>query len=162
MQEDIGKWWDIIDESVKLTCWSQTHCFSLQISLPCAEMAWTSANPFDWAQSMRERRPLPPIRSSLRDLAGRGVINAVLDDQALFILLHALMSISWALLFRDLSDFSMVHESKILQWKDNLRKAFETWRERASALFEERRQVARSPVDMPIYWVGIPFAYMGG
>ena len=101
------------------------------------------------------------FRHSLRQLAGRGVIESELDDGALYILLHALKSVSWALLFRDLSDFSMVHDSKILQWKESLRKAFDSWLQHTGRLYSDRSLSTANPVDMPVYWIGTPFAYMG-
>ena len=101
------------------------------------------------------------FRHGLRQLAGRGIVEPELDDGALYILLHALMSVSWALLFRDLSDFSMVHDSKISQWKESLRKAFDSWQDYTGRLYNERSIGASNPVNMPVYWIGTPFAYMG-
>lgn len=38
-------------------------------------------------------------------------------------------ALSWTLLWRDLGDLSMVHESKITGWKDTLRLSFGFWRD---------------------------------
>lgn len=133
--------------------WLLTHCFSMQIPFPSTEAVWTAAQPFEWRTSLLAAGEAPTFRNALRDLAGRGVITPSLNIQSLWILLHGLISVSWTLLWRDLGDLSMVHESKITQWKESLRRAFGIWR-------QHMREIGEGG-DSHIYWAGIPFAYLG-
>jgi hypothetical protein len=134
----------------------------MEIPFPAASSVWNAQEPRAWGSEIHLRTATPlTFRTSLRDLAGRGIVASTLDAQALWILLHGLVSISWTLLWRDLADLSMVHESKIVQWKDSLRQAFGAWIQHLMTMWSNRRVEVEDTALEQLYWFGIPFAHLG-
>lgn len=130
----------------------------MQIDLPCDDAQWAATDQVAWAASTRNATKGPSFRNALRELAGLGVVPVGLSDFAMWILLHGVVSVSWTLLWRDLSDLSMVPESKITSWKDSLYRGSRSWR----VSMQERMTAAIASgglsVTSPFYWVGLPFA----
>lgn len=129
----------------------------MQIDFPSDDAPWDAPDPTSWHVSLVHSRHPPSFRNALRELAGRGVVPDNLSEISLWILLHGLVSVSWTLLWRDLGDLSMIHESSIAHWKSSLKRAFASWRSHIS------RATAMSghPLDRHIYLAGIPFAHLG-
>ncbi|WVQ85772.1 hypothetical protein IAT38_007939 [Cryptococcus sp. DSM 104549] len=136
-----------------------THCFSIQTDFPTTDPVWQATDPITWSQSLHAVPPTPTFRHSLRELIGRGNILSNLTDTSLWILLHGLISVSWSLLWRDMGDLSMVHDSKVGAWKDSMRRAFDKWRGEVSDRLALKAN--RDALDTQVYWVGIPFAQLG-
>ena len=87
-------------------------------------------------------------------MAGSGLVSNGLSNDCLWILLHALISVSWTLYFRDLGDLSMVNDGKILQWKSHLSAAFTAWVHHLEA-----KSLSLMPEDFD--WIGPCFAHLG-
>jgi hypothetical protein len=68
---------------------------------------------------------------------------------------------SWTLLWRDLADLSMVHESKITGWKDSLRGAFTHWRHTSASNMLSRTGEGSDPLEISSYWAGLPLCNLG-
>ncbi|WVW85934.1 hypothetical protein I302_107972 [Kwoniella bestiolae CBS 10118] len=142
------------------------HCYLIQIDVPCSDEVWQSSNPLEWTSALTQSARPPSFRNLLRDLAGRGYIAPGLTKLVLWILLHGLHCVQWTLLWRDLGDLSMVHVSKITNWKDSCRKAFDIWR----VYVDDNFGIAKaSPLAMsiastaehPMLSAGIPFSHLG-
>lgn len=131
----------------------------MEIPLPAPNPMWSAAGPKEWHQLVSIPSPTPSFRTSLRELAGRGLVDRSLDHQALWIILHGLVSVSWTLLWRDLGDLAMTHESKIVQWKDSLRRAFVVWVEDVEKSWSASQ--SKEPALEQLYWFGVPFARLG-
>ncbi len=129
----------------------------MQIDFPSDDAPWIALDPSSWHFSLLQSRHPPSFRNALRELAGRGVVPENLSEVSLWILLHGLISVSWTLLWRDLGDLSMIHESSISHWKTSLKRAFAAWR-----MYIARNHASSGhPLDRHIYWAGIPFAHLG-
>ncbi|KAK6909640.1 hypothetical protein I203_103661 [Kwoniella mangroviensis CBS 8507] len=142
------------------------HCYLIQIDVPCSDEVWQSSNPLEWNTALTQSVRPPSFRSLLRDLAGRGYIAPGLTKLVLWILLHGLHCVQWTLLWRDLGDLSMVHVSKITNWKDSCRKAFDTWRTYVDDNFGmSNPSLKATPLlsrpEHPMLSAGIPFSHLG-
>lgn len=143
-----------------------THCFSIEIAFPSSSASFAAPDPLSWQSALSSSPNLPSFRNALRDLTSRGQIAAELDYQCLWILLHGLISVSWTLLWRDLGDLSMVHESKITSWKESLRQGFGVWESHTEALRLRRHTQdcqagSNKDEDDQLYWAGRPFSRLG-
>jgi hypothetical protein len=135
----------------------------MQIDFPCDDATWFALDPFTWKAALQQTIEPPSFRNALRELAGRGVISPDLTEGSLWILLHGLISVSWTLLWRDLGELSMIHDSTITRWKDSLRRAFLVWRNRVRKVVEGETTNGAVP-DLPdnqVSWNGVIFAYLG-
>ena len=132
----------------------------MQIDFPCDDAIWHAPNPAGWNTALRSTTPLPSFRNALRDLAGRGGLAPHLSEISLWVLLHGLISVSWTLLWRDLGDLSMVHESKITGWKDSLRRAFESWIGHVMGM-AGATTAAGNELALSVFWSGVPYAHLG-
>lgn len=137
------------------------HCTSVQLDWPASEDAWNATSPFAWNKAQAAAPTLPSFRNALRDIISRGAVASPTSEFRLWILLHGLVSVSWTLLWRDLGDLSMIPESRVNQWKDSLRRAFVVVRDCLANLFVRRKAASPAPIDMHVYWAGIPFAHLG-
>lgn len=136
------------------------HCFSVQLDWPAGDAVWNAREPYEWNRCQRAAPRLPAFRNSLKDVITRGAIPPV-SEFALWILLHGLLSVSSTVLWRDLGDLSMIPEARITLWKDSLRRAFGAVSTRLSGLLAQRRAANDAPLDLHIYWTGIPLAHLG-
>ena len=105
---------------------------------------------------MEDTEGQPSFRQALLELASRGKILKGLSQQSLNILPHAIISVGWALIWRDLSALLMVPESKVTQSRSSLMTSLQTWVDHVGANLEEPL-LGDSPCDVS----GIPMAYMG-
>lgn len=138
------------------------HCFSMQCELPCANALWDAPDPQTWVFN-QAHNPIPgtlSLRNALRDLLGKEVVTTT-EDFGLWILLHGLLSVSWALLFRDLGALSMIGEEKIHSWKHSLSHGFQIWRTHVGRLYHDRIEGGANRFDMMIFSAGIPLCHLG-
>lgn len=124
-----------VSSSPSCSQYLMVHCYYLEVPFPSSDSLWHASSVPSW-KTQYDASALGPKEMSFRDalrlLVGKGQIVPELNDFSLWIMLHGLISICWTLLWRDLGDLSMVHESKITGWKDSLRLAFGSWQTFAS------------------------------
>ena len=125
----------------------------MEIPFPAADSVWAAEDPITWYDRLASTPQSATFRNALRELTSRGQIPDKIDSQPLWILLHGLLSVSWTLLWRDLGDLSMVSESKISQWKQNLARSFEVW--------EQRLSNTPSRQNDTLLQSGLPFSRLG-
>ncbi|KII88342.1 hypothetical protein PLICRDRAFT_175941 [Plicaturopsis crispa FD-325 SS-3] len=131
------------------------HCFSMKIELPCSDGLWQSSSVSEWRQRLGHCPVLPSFLSALRSLATHGTISRELPNFSATILLNGLVSVSWALLWRDLADLSMVQDARIIGWKDSIFRALTVWQH----FVQERPRSSDS--DRSFYQAGLPFCFLG-
>ncbi|GMK53815.1 hypothetical protein CspeluHIS016_0104010 [Cutaneotrichosporon spelunceum] len=136
------------------------HCSNLKLDWPAGDAVWNAREPYEWNRYQREAPRLPPFHTSLKCAIARGALPPV-SEFSLWILLHGLLSLSSTVLWRDLGELSMVPEACLNRWKGSLRCAFGAVGNRLSDLLAHRRAAHDVPLDLHVYWTGIPLAQLG-
>ena len=139
----------------------QIHCFKIETELPVPPAIWEATSPQIWIEAWRHSPRVPSFRTALRSLAGAGTVAPGLHEDCLWILVHALISVSYTLYFRDLGALSMVHDSKITEWKTHLSTAFNVWVSHVQALQLQNAAASKDGRDNPVHWVGTCFSHLG-
>ncbi|BEI82886.1 hypothetical protein CcaverHIS002_0307540 [Cutaneotrichosporon cavernicola] len=136
------------------------HCFSVKLDWPAGDAVWNAREPYEWSTYQRDAPRLPPFHASLKDVIARGTLPPI-SEFSLWILLHGLLSVSSTVLWRDLGDLSMIPAARVRRWKNSLRRAFGVVGDRLSGLLAQRRAAHDTPLDLHVYWTGIPLAQLG-
>ncbi|KLT44556.1 hypothetical protein CC85DRAFT_8788 [Cutaneotrichosporon oleaginosum] len=136
------------------------NCLSVQLDWPACDAVWNACEPYEWNRHQRAAPRLPPFRNALKDVITRSAMPP-LSEFSLWILLHGLLSISSTVLSRDLGDLSMFPEARVAHWKDRLRASFSAVSHRLSSHLDRRRAAHEPPLDLHVYWTGMPLAQLG-
>lgn len=73
------------------------HVHSMKIRFPCPDNVWQKDNVMSWAMAKAEMPQLPSLLEASRSLISKCEILPGTSNFVAWILLHALISISWAL-----------------------------------------------------------------
>lgn len=80
------------------------HVHNMKVGFPCLERAWQASTLASWsALRPQAHQPRPGLLEASRRLISRCEIHPESSYFEAWIILHALVNISWALLWRDMA-----------------------------------------------------------